>query len=482
VPFWCVEVVAKPRISDEHRKAPEVRLTRKQVQARARTLPVLRFEDQRLTSYSGMVLFQALFRRLDLKGRLLRSLGRARGTAYGLHLLFLQLLVHVLAGFRRLRERDYYADDPLLPGVVGVHRLADTSTLTRRLGDAAPASVVAARKELRTLVTERLAKERLARVTADFDGSVLTTRGRTEGSAIGYNRKRRGARSYYPLLCTIAQTGQFLDFHHRPGNVHDSNGACDFMVDCLGAIRSAVPAAQREARIDAAFFDVKILERLDEERVEFSVSVPFERFPELKGIIEKIAPFRWIKIDDRWSYAEITWRPKSWDRSHRMIALRQRVAQPIKGPLQLDLFVPRDYEFDYRVIATNKTSSADAVRLFHHGRGTQEGLIGEAKTYAHLDYVPTRKLVANQLFLTASLMAHNLGRELQMTAKPRSRTTSPTRAALWDFENLGTLRHRLIQRAGRLTTPKGVLTLTLSTNDVVQHDYEEYLRSMQVAA
>jgi len=429
-----------------------------------------------------MVLFQALFQRLDLKNRMLRSLGRASGTAYGLHLLFLQVVVHLLAGFRRLRERDYYVDDPLVPSVVGVHRLADTSTLTRRLAQAGPESVVAARAELRTLVTERIAKEKLARVTCDFDGSVLTTRGRTEGSAIGYNRKRRGARSYYPLLCTVAQTGQFLDFLHRPGNVHDSNGACDFMVDCLGAIRNAAPQAKLETRMDAAFFDIKILDLLDERRVEFSVSVPFERFPELKGIIEKIAFFRWINIDERWSYAEVKWHPKCWDQSHRMLVLRQRIATPIKGPLQLDLFVPRDHEFDYRVIATNKTSNADAIRLFHHGRGTQEGLIGEAKMHAQLDYVPTRKLVANQLFLAASLMAHNLGRELQMTAKPRSRTTSPTRAALWEFETLGTLRHRLIQRAGRLTVPKGVLTLTLSTNQAVQRDYEEYLRTLRVAA
>lgn len=459
-----------------------MRLTRKQVQARARTLPVLRFEDQRLTSYSGMVLFQALFRRLDLKGRLLRRMGRAKSAAYGLHLLFMQVLVHVLAGFRRIRERDYYADDPLLPDVIGVHRLADTSTLTRRLGEATAESVVAARTELRALVTERIAKEKLPRVTLDFDGTVLTTRGRTQGSAIGYNRNRRGARSYYPLLCTIAQTGQFLDFHHRPGNVHDSNGACEFMTDCLGAIRNVAPAAKLETRIDAAFFDIKILKGLDERRVEFSVSVPFERFPELKGIIEKIASSRWIAIDDRWSYAEIIWRPKCWDKSHRMLVLRQRVAKPLKGPLQLDLFVPRDYEFDYRVIATNKTVNADAVRLFHHGRGTQEGLIGEAKTHAQLDYVPMRKLVANQLFMTASLMAHNLGRELQMTAKPRSRVTSPSRPALWEFENLGTLRHRLLQRAGRLTAPKGVLTLTLSTNDAVRKDYEAYLQSMRVAA
>ena len=37
--------------------------------------------------------------------------------------------------------------------------------------------------------------------------------------------KKKGARSYYHLLCTVAQTGQFLDVLHRPGNVHDSKGA-----------------------------------------------------------------------------------------------------------------------------------------------------------------------------------------------------------------------------------------------------------------
>jgi hypothetical protein len=36
--------------------------------------------------------------------------------------------------------------------------------------------------------------------------------------------KRKKAPDPYPLFCTIAQTGQFFDFRHRSGNVHDSNG------------------------------------------------------------------------------------------------------------------------------------------------------------------------------------------------------------------------------------------------------------------
>lgn len=439
----------------------------------------MRFEDHQLTSFSGMVLFQALFRKLDLREQLHRAMGTARDSAtYGVHVVFLFLVVHILAGFRRLRDRDYYRDDPILRRVLGVGRMPDTSTICRRMGEANAKAVAGTRTVLRNSVLRRLSLEKLARVTLDFDGSVLTTRRQAEGSAVGFNKARRGARSYYPLFCTVAQTGQFLDVHHRPGNVHDSNGALDFMAQCLSLVRAELPRAKLESRVDAAFFDEKLLDRLDEQRVDFSVSVPFERFPALKASIEGALETKWNVIDERWSYMEIEWRPKSWKVSYRMIALRQRVAEQRKGPLQLDLFTPRNYEYDYRVIATNKRTGADAVRLFHHGRGSQEGLLGEAKALAHLDYVPARRLAANQLFLSASLMAHNLSKELQMTAKHKVRATSPTRPALWDFEKLDTLRHRLLQRAGRLTNSHGTLTLTLNANDTVQKDYRHYLNAL----
>ena len=61
----------------------------------------------------------------------------------------------------------------------------------------------------------------LRRGRVDFDGSVQSTGRRAEGTAVGFNKKKKGQRSYYPLSATIAQTGQVLDVHHRPGNVHD---------------------------------------------------------------------------------------------------------------------------------------------------------------------------------------------------------------------------------------------------------------------
>ena len=70
------------------------------------------------------------------------------------------------------------------------------------------------------VVIERLVGERLASVTLDFDGLVLSTGRHAEGPAVGFNKKKKGARSHYPLFCTVAQTDQVLDVYHRPGNVH----------------------------------------------------------------------------------------------------------------------------------------------------------------------------------------------------------------------------------------------------------------------
>jgi hypothetical protein len=227
-------------------------LSKAQVVAPVHAIPELRFEDQRLTSFSGLVVFQALFQRLRLKERLAVVLKATRSSAYRPQNLVMMLLVHLVLGFRRLRERDFYRDDPLVQRVLGLHRLPDVSTWTRGLGEMTPDDVTGFRGLNRELVTDRICEEQIRRVTVDFDGSVLSTRGHAEGSAIGYNRNRKGARSYYPLFCTIAQTGQFLDLLHRPGNVHDSRDALAFIEANIEVVRAIVGVREIETRIHLA--------------------------------------------------------------------------------------------------------------------------------------------------------------------------------------------------------------------------------------
>jgi hypothetical protein len=300
----------------------------------------------------------------------------------------------------------------------------------------------------------------------DFDGSVQSTTRRAEGTAVGFNKKKKGARSYYPLFCTLAQTGQVLDVLHRPGNVHDSQGAQAFIWACLDAVRDLLPQVQLEVRLDAAFFSDEIIMALVDRGVEFTLSVPFERFVELKGLIERRR--RWRRLDNQAGYFESAWKPQCWDTRFRFIFIRTRVKQQHKGPLQLDLFIPYDYEYEFKAIVTNKTLQARRVAAFHEGRGSQEGIFAELKSHCHQDYVPVRRLYGNQTYLLAGLFAHNLMRELQMRTEKPLRHTTAQRTSLWVFEKVDTIRKTLLQRAGRLTRPQNKLTLTISANTWTQ--------------
>jgi hypothetical protein len=393
-------------------------------------------------------------------------------------LVVLLLIVHLLIGFRRLREIDYYRDDPMVLRLMGLRKLPDVSTISRALSQMEPKGVENVRRLSRSLVMEGLRREALPRLTLDFDGSVQSSKGHAEGTAVGFNPSKKGARSYYCLFCTVAQTGQFLDLLHRPGNVHDSNGADEFMSQCFALARAEL-GVPLESRIDAAFFDKNILALLDEFRVRFTASVPFQRLAELKSMIEHRK--RWRGIDAGLSYFEKRWKPKSWNTPYRFIFIRKKAKKQHKGPLQLDLFEPRDFNYEYKVIVTNKRQSPKSIVLFHNGRGSQERIFGDAKTDAGLNVLPSKRLAGNQLFALCAMMAHNLSREVQMLASDPTPRSLPKRPAAWVFERLDTLRHRIVQRAGRLTRPAGKLTLTMSANTAVQQDLLNFLQVVQKA-
>jgi len=446
------------------------------------SLPDLAFEDHRLTSFSGLIVFQVLFAKLNLKGLLNGCFRHLKvSPIFGHGVVVMVLVVHLLLGYRRLRDLRYYQDDPLVRRVLGLTRLPDVATLSRTLAGMDHHSADQMRAMIRRMVGNRLVRSGLKRITVDFDGSVLSTGRFAEGTAVGFNRKKKGQRSYYPLFCTVAQTGQVFDLWHRSGNVHDSNGAADFMRACLSELRQRLGSGVvLEVRADSAFFSDEIVTLLGEAGVEFALSVPFERFAELKQLIENRE--RWRRINGQHSFFEHWWAPKSWGYRYRFIFTRSRSVQRSRGPVQLDLFQPTDTCHDYQVVISNKTLSAGKIARFYHGRGAQEGLFAELKSQIHMDYVPTRREAGNRVYVLSAILAHNLNRELQMICRQPSRRTNEKRSPLWSFEKLGTLRRIIIQRAGRLTRPNGKLKLTMSANQATRHELLHILTALEQAA
>jgi hypothetical protein len=462
-------------------KAHGMKSSRKRVHKKAHAIPELRFEDHRLTSFAGLVIFQKFFAVIGLRASLVqcfRHLGK--GKVFGGATLFLQLIVHILLGFRQLRDCQYYQDDPLVKRILGLDKLPDVATLSRMLREADEKSVERLRELLKVRTVQGLAKLGLVRVTLDFDGSVQSTKRHAQGTAVGFNKKKKGARSYYPLFCTIAQTGQVFDFLHRAGNVHDSKGSKDFILSCVAEVRAALPGVVIEVRMDSAFFSDEMVMALTQEHVEFTISVPFERFVELKGFIESRC--RWHQLNDDVSYFERLWKPKSWNRRFRFLFVRTRSKKQHKGPVQLDLFEPHEYGYEFKVIVTNKEVGAQTTVEYHEGRGSQENVFGQLKTQCQMDYIPVKTCTGNQIYLLATLFAHNLVHELQMLTQARERGTTRGRATLWVFEQVDTLRKTIIQRAGRLTEPRGRLTLTICRGKLLKRRLLQTLEKLDSIA
>jgi len=370
-----------------------VKHSKAQTRARFHKIPALRFEDQRLTSYAGLIVFKPLFGLLALPARLKRCFAHLTpASVHGVHRVVLLLILQIVMGLPRLRDVRYAQGDPIVQRIVGLRKLPDPATISRTLAQLDATSVEQVRALSNGLVLERLEK-------AAF------------------------------------------------------------------------------SRLDSAFFNEELLPIFERHGAEFSISVPFERFAELKAMID--ARQRWYDGGGDWDYFETDWKPKKWDRRYRFIFVRKTVKRQIKGPLQLDLFEPRDFDFEYKAILTNKKQGAKAVLQYHNGRGGQEAIFGDAKQHAALAVIPTKLLAGNQLYTLCARMAHNLGRERQMLAAPAHKRPTAKRAAAWTFEKLDTIRHRIFQRAGRLTSPQGELTLTMSANKTAQKDLLHLLDAIE---
>ena len=107
--------------------------------------------------------------------------------------------------------------------------------------------------------------------------------------------------------------------------------------------------------------------------------MPFERWTQLKSMIEHCE--QWSRVNGEMSVFEASWKPQSWARSYRLVFVRKRVRRQNKHPVQLDLFVPHEHDYEFKVIVTNQTLTPRAVVEFHEGRGAQEGIFAELKSY-----------------------------------------------------------------------------------------------------
>jgi hypothetical protein len=268
----------------------------------------IEFAAQDITAYGGLELIRRYLGIINLHHRVQAVFSRYEmGGDYRAIDMILVIVGLILVGGRRLEHLSYVCEDPMVKRFCGLLRLPRERSVARWLKRFTHRSLQALVELNSEMVCEAIERERLGRLTVDVDGSVITTGATVAWAFRGFNPHHRKDRSYYPILAHLAQTGHILRVKNRPGNVHDSKGAVNFLRDLIDDLRARLGRSlPLEFRMDGAFFQRQILELLERRKTSYAIKVPFFKWLGLLPLIREHQ--RWQALPGGMGFLRCRWR------------------------------------------------------------------------------------------------------------------------------------------------------------------------------
>jgi hypothetical protein len=399
------------------------------------------FDEPQLTHFGGLVLIQRFCQRLQLRRRLQRSVRAPhRHGDYRPADLLLALLFAVIAGLRRLNKTDILQYNGAFLSLLGLEQFPDQSTLRRFLQRLSPQAI-------RQLVRlhDQLRRQLFAQphppssLIFDLDAVVLTLYGQQAGARVGYNPRKKGRRSYHPLLCFEAGRQEFWHGSLRPGDAAANTGVIPFLSRCLAKVPPSIARARIRVRADAGYFSGKLIGWLENQGLRYVIVAR-----EYRGIKAHAQAAHFRKLAHGWEVAQFAYTPSRWPRAHRFVVVRRpRPADPTEAK-QLTLFADRRYV--YTVLVTNLRLQPWRVWQFYCPRATVEKNIRELLYDLPLGKIPSGDWLANVAFFQLVLFAYDLAHWFKRLCLPPRYLYATLETVRTD---LLVLPARLARRAGR---------------------------------
>jgi hypothetical protein len=409
-----------------------------------------------LTQFGGVALLHAFFQRLGFRSQLTRCARfPQRNNDYSVSEMVEAVLYPVILGLGRVETTEPLRHNGVFQYLAGLPGYPRATTLRRFLQRFAPSG----RDRLVTL-HDRWRREMLSRpkrqrtAIFDLDTTVLTVYGRQQRSAVGFNPKKRGRRSYLPLLCFEGQTRDVVCGSYHPGNTHPTSVVRPLLEEGFGKL----PGHVREVRIraDGAFFDHKLVEFVEEKRAFYAIVARLT-----KPLENRLGGLHYRRVSPGVWGAELPYCPHAWKRPRRFVVIRRPV--PEEPSAQLHLFQMGGYT--YQVFVTNLALKPLNLWRFYNRRATAELIIRELKDGYALGKIPTQDFLANELFFQIVLLAYNLLNWFKRLCVPPA----------WQRATLQRMRQRLLVVPAQFVRPGGVPTLRIAPGYVYAGDFADIL-------
>jgi len=410
-----------------------------------------------LTQFGGVALLHAFFRGLGLRSRLCRAVRfPLRNNEYTLSECVEALLYPLILGLGRVETSEPLRRNGVFQYLAGLRSYPHPTTLRRflqRFGALGRDKFVTLHDQWRRAMLVRPRRSR--RAILDLDTTVLTVYGRQEKSAVGFNPKKRGRRSYMAFLCFEGQSRDVLCGSYHPGNTHPSSVFEPLLTEAFAKVH--IYTHRVVVRADSAFFDHEIIESIEAQKAFYAIATRVTR-----PMQERLGGLRYRRVSRGVSAGEFRYCPQGWKFPRRFVVIRRPI--PEEPSAQLTLFKMGRYT--YQVFVTNLTLKPLNLWRFYNGRATAELIIRELKDAYALGKIPTHDFAANEVFFQVELLGYNLLNWFKRLCVP----------AHWQRATLQRLRQRLLVVPAQLVRPGGVPTLRISRASVQTEDIEAILK------
>jgi len=395
------------------------------------------FGEKDITRFGGLFLIHKFCKKLKLKWLLQRHIKfRQKNQEYQTAEFILILIYIITLGIGRIENVKNLSYNGIVKKILGIKRFPNSTSIRRFLYRLTPTAInqivkvhnIIQNKIFRILHTK-------TSITFDIDGTVLTVFGKQQRTKVGFNPKRKGARSYLAMLC-FEQDREFWYGSLRPGNISQVKVAPHIIRRCLKKLPYRIYRIR--VRGDKIFYSHWFIENfLEQENILYTI----EANTEGRGIQGKMQQAKYSPYKKDWEVGEFTYQPTNWKRTHRFVIQKRPLPEDPDERAQLKLFEMKNY--GYRVVVTNLKLKPRHIWNFHSRRAQgAEQNIKELKLNYPIAKIPTHKYTANIAYFQILLFAFNITNWFKWLCLPEE----------YHYKTLQTLREYLLCVQARLTT------------------------------
>jgi len=312
-------------------------------------------------------------------------------------------------GSFHLDDVRHLQDDEALRTVLDLNKLPQATTLgdwLRRIGN--QPQIQDAWVKVNQAVLQS-ALHHCKKVTLDIDATEIVAH--KASSQWTYNKNK----GFMPMVGHIAETGQVVAVDFRQGNVPPAQDNLAFIKQCQQSLPKS--CALNALRIDAAGYQIKIIEYCDEQGIDYAIRA--KTSAAMRAQIEASNESDWQPLIDKQGEVvsgQETYRTSfcigDYEKAFTLII--QRTA--FKGQANLDLDSQESSEvisqsgYTHRAIATNRDELSDSqiVHWYNQRAEDSENRIKELKLDFGGDTLPCSDFNANALYFLISALSYNL--------------------------------------------------------------------------